>query len=607
MGERRAPATFPPTVLPNQNQASTSTRARPAIVQHGHVSPAAFPPVPTVSSNPAQVSTPTRTRSAFEQQHYVRRNSAYPPTTFSNQNHASTFTKARPANEKQRRLLPAPPLQPELSPGIVGGRRATAAYPPPTVSPSQNRPSTFTNVRPANEAQRQPSSAPDVQLKPSSDIVSGRRAPGPFPPTVSSTQNQESTPTRARPDVEQNKILNTQKAIEAEQRIRAEIKAVLADEKRAEAIAAEREKIEVEKRVQAQRDAVERNRAALQVREQVNAASRNPSILTTGRDEAAATLEEHENRARASRGERRPRIETNALLAERNRTARLAAAREDMQRRHEAEQRVRAQWEAIERNRAALAAARSQAHETSQNPPTASANTNRAAAASAERENLEGISEVDQRIRAQREAIERNRALLAARAQARTTSQNPSVVLANANSAAPTPAERENVELVPAAEQRMQAQRNVMEWGIAVLAAYEQARTTYSNPQISVTDVNRAAALLAARDEAFAAARDSLQSSPAPSSERAPFSQTLDFPSDTPTNTTTSTSRQHSAIDQQRSRAPRSRAELLKITRRDPEYLELTDREKYLRKLAMNREGAIRKRKRQREQRLRGD
>jgi hypothetical protein len=251
-----------------------------------------------------------------------------------------------------------------------------------------------------------------------------------------------------------------------------------------------------------------------------------------------------------------------------------------------------------------LTAARAQAHDTSRNPPTASANTNKAAAASAERENMEGISEVDRRIRAQREAIERNRALLTARAQASTTSLNPSVVMANDNSAAPTPAERENMERVSAAEQRMQAQGNAMERGRAVLAAYEQARTTSSNPPISVTDVNRAAALLAARDEAFASARDSLQSSPAPPSERALFSQSLDFRSDTPMNTTTTTSRQHSTVDQQRSRAPRSRAELLKITRRDPEYLELTDREKYLRKLAMNREGAIRKRERQRKQRV---
>lgn len=203
-------------------------------------------------------------------------------------------------------------------------------------------------------------------------------------------------------------MLPPNKAVEAQQRVQAEIKAAFEQEKRAEAIAAERENEEAARRVRAQRDAMERNRAALAAREQARVASRNPSILTADSDGAAATLAEHENRARASQVEQPPRGETNALLAERDRAARLAAARANMQRIPEEQQRVRAQWEAIEGNKATLAAARAQALDNSLNSPIVMAD--RAAAISAERENKKGISEVDQRIRAPRDAIEQDRA-----------------------------------------------------------------------------------------------------------------------------------------------------------------------------------------------------
>lgn len=117
-------------------------------------------------------------------------------------------------------------------------------------------------------------------------------------------------------------MLPPNKAVEAEQRVQAEIKAAFEQEKRAEAIAAERENIEAERRMRAQREAIERNRAALAAREQ------------------AHILAEHQNRARASQAEPRPRAEMNAALAERNRAARLAAAREDMQQIPGGEQRV---------------------------------------------------------------------------------------------------------------------------------------------------------------------------------------------------------------------------------------------------------------------------
>ena len=240
-------------------------------------------------------------------------------------------------------------------------------------------------------------------------------------------------------------MLPSDKAVEAEQRVQAEIKAAFEQERRAEAVAAERENFEAERRVRAQRDAMERNRAALAAREQ------------------AHTLAEHQNRARASQAEQPTQAEMNAALAERNRVARLAAAREDMQRIAREQERVRAQWEANERNRAALPAAHAQARDNPQDAPVVTANANRAAATSAERENTKGISEVDQRANAQKDAIERNRAILEARAQARTTSRKPPISTADVRNAAATSAESENIGRVSEAEQHVRAQRDAME------------------------------------------------------------------------------------------------------------------------------------------------
>lgn len=235
------------------------------------------------------------------------------------------------------------------------------------------------------------------------------------------------------------------------------------------------------------------------------------------------------------------------------------------------------------------------------------ANANRAAATSAERENTKGISEVDQRANAQKDAIERNRAILEARAQARTTSRKPPTSTADVRNAAATSAESENIGRVSEAEQHVRAQRDAMERGMAALAAYEQARPASSNPPISLADVNRAAALLAARDEAHSAARDSLLSSPVITSERAPFSPTFGFSADTPMNNTATTSQQHYTVDQPRQRAARSVPELLRISPHDPEWLELTKQEKYDRQLAMNRERNMRNREKERAQRVRDD
>lgn len=252
---------------------------------------AASPPPPTVLSNQNQASKFTKTKPVIEQQNYIPPKSAYPPTVPSYQNQASNF---RPTSKEQTQLLPASTLHLDLNPGIVGGRRATAAYPPPAISSNHDH-------------------------------------------------TRSNTPTRATPAAEQHKMLPPNKAVEAEQRVQAEIKAAFEQEKRTEAIAAERENIEAERRMRAQREAIERNRAALAAREQ------------------AHILAEHQNRARASQAEPRSRAEMNAALAERNRAARLAAAREDMQQIPEGEQYVRAQWEVNERNRAAVTAARAQA------------------------------------------------------------------------------------------------------------------------------------------------------------------------------------------------------------------------------------------------------
>lgn len=142
--------------------------------------------------------------------------------------------------------------------------------------------------------------------------------------------------------------------------------------------------------------------------------------------------------------------------------------------------------------------------------------------------------------------------------------------------------------------------------------AIERDKAASSNPPISRTDVNRATTSLVARDQAHPAARDSLMSSPVTTSERSPIPQTLNRAPGIPTTASTEPA-QRSTIDQQGPRVARSRAELLEINIRDPEYRQLTKQEKHLRQLAQmqraraNAKNRRRDRDEQEERRARGD
>lgn len=192
----------------------------------------------------------------------------------------------------------------------------------------------------------------------------------------------------------------------------------------------------------------------------------------------------------------------------------------------EADKRADAQRDAIERNRALLEA-RAQARITSQKPPISTADVSKGAATPAERENIERVSEAEQHVRAQTAAMERGMSALAAFEQSHPASSNPPIVMANTDSAAATSTERENTELVSEVEQRIRTPMDSMKQGKAVLAAYEQVRPASSNPPISLADVKRAAALLAAREEDDLAARDSLLSSPVPNQRESAFFSNL--------------------------------------------------------------------------------
>ena len=296
----------------------------------------------------------------------------------------------------------------------------------------------------------------------------------------------------------------------------------------------------------------------------------------------------------------------NSPIVMADRAAAISPERENTERFSEADQRANAQRDAIERNRALLEA-RAQVRATPSNrPPVSTADVSKAATTSAERENIGRVSEAEQHVRAQKAAMERGMTALAAFEQSRPASSTPSIVMANADSAAAISTERENTERVSKVEQRIRTPMGSMDRGRAVLAAYEQPRPVPSNPPIALVDVNRAAALLAARDEAHSAAQDSLLSSPVLTSERAPFSSTFDSSADTPT-TINTTSGQHSIVDQQIPRAARSVPQLLHISPHDPEWLELTKQEKYERQRAMNREMYLREREKERAQRVQDD
>jgi hypothetical protein len=572
---------YPPTISPNQNSMSALSRARSAFEQQNYASPAGY--APAISYDQNQASTPTVARAIDEQQNYGSPAAYYSPMSFERYL-ASTPTRSRPVVEQQNYDPPA-------------------AY-PSTIPPDQFQASTPAVARPVIEQQNHGT--------PNRAFEYGRRDRAGFFATVLNPDTNAATPahenyvwpseqrTQAQLDaVGQNRAALTSRgqadaalrnpsvvmadsneaaAISAEhdnrawsspleQRIRAATNAtsaMKADRNRAAAKSAERKKahraFKAEQRAQAQRDAIERNNNVLAARAQAPNSPWKPPTVTAGANSAVAVSAGRENMDWVSETEQRIRAETDATLAEQNRTARLFAARENMEGITEAEQRVRAQWDAMERDRAALTA-REQARAALQEPPLVVANAYNTVAISAGRENMDRVSETKQRVRAETNAE-----------------------VAEQRRVARLAAARENTERTPEAEQRGQTQWNPIN------------RPASSNPPISGADANRAGTPLAARDDGHDAAQDSLVSSPVITSARAPQSQILDSAADDPT-TSTTTSGQRSMINQYRPRAPWSTEELLQMKCTDPRYYQLTVEEKRDRTKAMNRARSLKMRK----------
>lgn len=504
-----------------------------------------------------------------------------------------------------------------MSPGIVG-RRAPAAY-PPSIPSNQNRAGTPTRARPTAEQQNNgsPNSA--------------------YPSTFPFNQNQAGTPTRARPAIEQQSYTRLNQVPEPERRDRSDFFATVLNPINDDTPPARDETFRFRspsgQPTREHLDVVQRDRAALAAREQADAAtSRNMPVVMADQNRDAAVSAENYSRVRwGLQAEQRIQAEINATLAmeeERKRAAAVSAEREKVDRASEVEQRAQAQRDAIERNRAELAAPEQARVLFSSNTPVVTADANCSAATPAARENIERVSEAEQSAQAQRDAIERNKIALAARALARTTPWKPPPVKADANSAvaasaehddsswgsrleqriraevAATAAERntaarlsaahEDMERISEAEQRDRAQRD----------AIERDRAASSNPPILGAGLNTAAATTAVREEAHSAARDSLLSSPVTMGERAPFSQTFSPSPGTPV-TANAASEDHSAIDQvHRLRSPSNIARLRRLTCRDAEYHQLTVEERHERRKAMNRAASERRKERQR---ARGD
>jgi hypothetical protein len=360
VGERRAPAAIPPTISSNKNQASTLSEWSPALEQQINV-----PPI-----------------------------TVYHSTISYDQDQANTSTNATPAMEEEqiRQILQNPALQPGMSPGIVSRRGAPAAY-PPSVPRSQNQAGTAVEqqvyVPPSNTVYR--STTISSSQNQASITTGGRPAVGQqnyFPPnaaylsTASSSQNQASALTRRRPAIEQQTYTNQNRGLEPERRDRAGFFAtVLNPDENAAAPARNTTNRPSEQRVQAQRDIIERNKIALAARAQAHNTSRNPLGMMADANSAVAVSAEREDVERAFMIGQRARAERNATVAEQNIAARVFAARENMPRVSEGEQRVQAQaqQDAIERGRAALRAYE-QARATSSHPPNSVADTNRFAA-----------------------------------------------------------------------------------------------------------------------------------------------------------------------------------------------------------------------------------
>lgn len=388
--------------------------------------------------------------------------------------------------------------------------------------------------------------------------------PAAYPSLIPSDQYQASTPAVAWPVIEQQNHGTPNRAFEHGRRDRAGFFAtVLNADINAATPAHENTVRPSEQRSQAQPDGVGQNRAALTSRDQAYTAPRNPPVVMEDPNEAAAIPAEHENRAWGSQLEHRIRAATNAtsaMKAERNRAAARSAKREKVARASEVEQRAQEERDAIERNRLALAE-RGQARNTSWKPPTVTADANSAFEVSAGRENMDRVSEAEQRIRA-----ETNAAVAEQRRAARLV------------------AARQNMERMPEAEQRSQPQWNAIN------------RAASSDPPNPVADVNRAGAPLAARHGSHDAAQDSLFSSPVTPSAKAPQFQPLNTSPGTPMTPTTARG-QHSTVDQRSTSAPWSTEQLLQIRRTDPEYHQLTDEDKRDRRKAMDQARHMRKRR----------
>lgn len=541
-----------PAVPSDQNQASTSTVARPAIEQQNYGPPAAY--YSPMSFERYQASGSTRSRPIVAQQNYDPP-AAYPSTIPSDQYQASTPAVARPVIEQQNHGTP--------NRAFEHGRRDRAGFFATVMNPDTNAttPAHENTVRPSeqrSQAQQDGVGQNRAALTSRDQAYTAPRNP----PVVMPNPNETAVSSAEH----ENRTWNSQ----LEQRIQREMRptsaamAMEAERNRAAAISVRRERVgrasEAEQRTQAQRDAIERNNNVLAARAHAANASWNPPIVTAGANSALAVPAGREDTDRVSETEQRIRAQTNAMLAERNRTAHLFAARENMEGITEDEQRVQAQWDAMERERAALAA-REQARAALQEPPLVVANADSAVAGSAGRENMDRVSETEQRIRAETNAT-----------------------VAEQRRVARLAAARESMERTPEAEQRGQTQWTAIN------------RAASSNPPISVSvaDANRAGTPLAARDND--AAQDSLVSSPVITSARAPQSPTLDSAADDPT-TFTTTPKQRCMINRYRPRAPWSTAELLQIKCTDPRYHQLTVEEKRDRTKAMNKARSLKHRK----------
>jgi len=345
---------------------------------------------------------------------------AYPPIVSFNQNQADTSIAANPAVYRPQTI----PVSSYLNQENTLAEAEPAVYRPQTISSYQNQASSFIAATPAIHRSQ---NIPSNQNQASTFIVAATPAVyGPQyvpPPWVLEIERS------MRQNMRENLRENMSDTV------------VMNPNNIAAAAPAKREDTaqpsEAERRIRMPMEAVEKWRAAFAAREEAHAASPGPPVVTEGANRAAAISAERENLERTDKAQRRVQAEINAVVAEEKRAAAISAERENDGQAAAVEQRIQTQRDAIERNKAALAA-RERARTAASNAPDLVADANRDAASSAERENLERTDKAQQRIQAQRDAIERNKAALAAQEHSAS-----SILMADVNRAAATLAAHE--------------------------------------------------------------------------------------------------------------------------------------------------------------------